>query len=68
MTSPFIYYNDVPDAEVNTRPSLKKVLSGETALKPPFSQNRTLRHKQIPRFPFKYSANLNDQNMKYTIK
>ncbi|KRY00414.1 Plancitoxin-1 [Trichinella pseudospiralis] len=43
LASPFIYYNDVPDAEVNTRPSLKKVLSGETAMKPPFSTKQNIK-------------------------
>ncbi|KRZ02443.1 Deoxyribonuclease-2-alpha [Trichinella zimbabwensis] len=36
MASPFIHYNDVPDAEVNTRAALKKLINGETAIKPPF--------------------------------
>ncbi|KAL1238814.1 Plancitoxin-1 [Trichinella spiralis] len=51
MTSPFIYYNDVPDAEVNTRPSLKKVLSGETALKPPFSTKQNIKTQANPSVP-----------------
>ncbi|KRZ87446.1 Plancitoxin-1 [Trichinella sp. T8] len=51
MTSPFIYYNDVPDAEVNTRPSLKKVLSGETALKPPFSAKQNIKTQTNPTVP-----------------
>ncbi|XP_003372961.1 deoxyribonuclease II superfamily [Trichinella spiralis] len=51
MTSPFIYYNDVPDAEVNTRPSLKKVLSGETALKPPFSGKQNIKTQGNPTVP-----------------
>ncbi|KRZ60418.1 Plancitoxin-1, partial [Trichinella nativa] len=51
MTSPFIYYNDVPDAEVNTRPSLKKVLSGETALKPPFSAKQNIKTQANPSVP-----------------
>ncbi|KRX34183.1 Plancitoxin-1, partial [Trichinella murrelli] len=36
VAAPFIHYNDVPDAEVSTRPTLKKLLNGETAIKPPF--------------------------------
>ncbi|KRZ82378.1 Plancitoxin-1 [Trichinella sp. T8] len=36
VAAPFVHYNDVPDAEVSTRPTLKKLLNGETAIKPPF--------------------------------
>ncbi|KRZ00475.1 Plancitoxin-1, partial [Trichinella zimbabwensis] len=43
MASPFIHYNDVPDAEVRTRPTLKKLLNGETPIKPPFSSKQTIK-------------------------
>ncbi|KRZ77919.1 Deoxyribonuclease-2-alpha [Trichinella papuae] len=51
LASPFIYYNDVPDAEVNTRPSLKKVLSGETAMKPPFSAKQNIKTQDVASVP-----------------
>ncbi|KRX64895.1 Plancitoxin-1 [Trichinella sp. T6] len=43
VASPFIYYNDVPDAEVSTRPTLKKLLNGETPIRPPFSSKQTIK-------------------------
>ncbi|KRZ48825.1 Plancitoxin-1 [Trichinella nativa] len=43
VASPFIYYNDVPDAEVSTRPTLKKLLNGETNIHPPFSSKQTIK-------------------------
>ncbi|KRZ78162.1 Plancitoxin-1 [Trichinella papuae] len=43
VASPFIHYNDVPDAEVRTRPTLKKLLNGETPIKPPFSSKQTIK-------------------------
>ncbi|KRY27142.1 Deoxyribonuclease-2-alpha [Trichinella spiralis] len=43
VASPFIYYNDVPDAEVSTRPTLKKLLNGETPIHPPFSSKQTIK-------------------------
>ncbi|KRZ02446.1 Deoxyribonuclease-2-alpha [Trichinella zimbabwensis] len=51
LASPFIYYNDVPDAEVNTRPSLKKVLSGETAIMPPFSTKQNIKTQEVASVP-----------------
>ncbi|KRX55713.1 Plancitoxin-1 [Trichinella sp. T9] len=42
VASPFIYYNDLPDAEVKIRPALKKLLNGETAIKPPFSTKQNI--------------------------
>ncbi|KRX77340.1 Plancitoxin-1 [Trichinella sp. T6] len=42
VASPFIYYNDLPDAEVKIRPALKKLLNGETAIKPPFSTKQSI--------------------------
>ncbi|XP_003372960.1 deoxyribonuclease II superfamily [Trichinella spiralis] len=43
VASPFIYYNDVPDAEVSTRPTLKKLLNGETPIHPPFSSKQIIK-------------------------
>ncbi|KRX32882.1 Plancitoxin-1, partial [Trichinella murrelli] len=43
VASPFIHYNDVPDAEVSTRPTLKKLLNGETPIHPPFSSKQTIK-------------------------
>ncbi|KRY41459.1 Deoxyribonuclease-2-alpha, partial [Trichinella spiralis] len=43
VASPFIYYNDVPDAEVSTRPTLKKLLNGGTPTHPPFSSKQTIK-------------------------
>ncbi|KRZ98151.1 Plancitoxin-1 [Trichinella sp. T8] len=42
VASPFIYYNDLPDTEVKIRPALKKLLNGETAIKPPFSTKQSI--------------------------
>ncbi|KRY36483.1 Plancitoxin-1, partial [Trichinella spiralis] len=42
VASPFIYYNDLPDAEVKIRPALKQLLNGETAIKPPFSTKQSI--------------------------
>ncbi|KAL1234256.1 Cell death-related nuclease [Trichinella spiralis] len=43
VASPFIHYNDVPDAEVRTRPTLKKLLNGETPIHPPFSSKQAIK-------------------------
>ncbi|KRZ82645.1 Plancitoxin-1 [Trichinella sp. T8] len=51
LASPFIYYNDVPDAELDSRPSLKKVLNGETAMKPPFSTKQNIKTQANPSVP-----------------
>ncbi|KRY26360.1 hypothetical protein T03_15922, partial [Trichinella britovi] len=48
LASPFIYYNDVPDAELDSRPSLKKVLNGVTAMKPPFSAKQSIKTQANP--------------------
>ncbi|KRZ48711.1 Deoxyribonuclease-2-alpha [Trichinella nativa] len=51
VAAPFIYYNDVPDAEVNTRPTLKKLLNGETAIKPPFLTKQNIVTQGAPAIP-----------------
>ncbi|KRX33704.1 Plancitoxin-1 [Trichinella murrelli] len=51
VAAPFIHYNDVPDAEVSTRPTLKKLLNGETAIKPPFLTKQNIVTKGAPAIP-----------------
>ncbi|KRX74894.1 Plancitoxin-1, partial [Trichinella sp. T6] len=51
VAAPFIYYNDVPDAEVNIRPTLKKLLNGKTAIKPPFLTKQNIVTQGAPAIP-----------------
>ncbi|KRY08257.1 Plancitoxin-1 [Trichinella patagoniensis] len=51
VAAPFVYYNDVPDAEVSTRPTLKKLLNGETAIKPPFLTKQNIVTQGAPAIP-----------------
>ncbi|KRZ82298.1 Plancitoxin-1 [Trichinella sp. T8] len=51
VAAPFIHYNDVPDAEVSTRPTLKKLLNGETAIKPPFLTKQNIVTQGAPAIP-----------------
>ncbi|KRX86019.1 Plancitoxin-1, partial [Trichinella pseudospiralis] len=51
MASPFIHYNDVPGAEVNTRAALKKLINGETAIKPPFITKQNIATQGGPAIP-----------------
>ncbi|KRX19748.1 Plancitoxin-1 [Trichinella nelsoni] len=37
IATPLIYYNDIPDAQMNTRPNLRKLVSGESRLTPPLA-------------------------------
>ncbi|KAL1246290.1 Plancitoxin-1 [Trichinella spiralis] len=37
IATPLIYYNDIPDAQMNSRPNLKKLVSGESRLTPPLT-------------------------------
>ncbi|KRY00498.1 Deoxyribonuclease-2 [Trichinella pseudospiralis] len=48
MASPFIHYNDVPDAEVKSRPTLKKLLNGETPIMPPFLSKQAIKTQANP--------------------
>ncbi|KRX33467.1 Plancitoxin-1, partial [Trichinella murrelli] len=51
MASPFIHYNDVPEAEVKTRPTLRKLLNGETAVMPPFTTKQNIGTQAVPSVP-----------------
>ncbi|KRZ34502.1 Plancitoxin-1 [Trichinella pseudospiralis] len=51
VASPFIHYNDLPDAEIKMRPALKKLLNGETAIKPPFSTKQSIGTQAAPSVP-----------------
>ncbi|KRZ52487.1 Plancitoxin-1 [Trichinella nativa] len=37
FATPLIYYNDVPDTEMSSRPNLKKLVSGESRVLPPLA-------------------------------
>ncbi|KRX53344.1 Plancitoxin-1 [Trichinella sp. T9] len=37
FVTPLIYYNDIPDTEVNSRPNLKKLVSSESRILPPLA-------------------------------
>ncbi|KRZ82469.1 Plancitoxin-1, partial [Trichinella sp. T8] len=37
FATPLIYYNDIPDTEINSRPNLKKLVSGESRILPPLA-------------------------------
>ncbi|KRY47189.1 Plancitoxin-1, partial [Trichinella britovi] len=37
FATPLIYYNDIPDTEMNSRPNLKKLVSGESRVLPPLA-------------------------------
>ncbi|KRY66173.1 Plancitoxin-1 [Trichinella pseudospiralis] len=37
IATPLIYYNDIPDAQMDSRPNLKKLVNGETRLTPPLT-------------------------------
>ncbi|KRX19982.1 Plancitoxin-1, partial [Trichinella nelsoni] len=37
IATPLIYYNDIPDEQMNTRPNLRKLVSGESRLTPPLA-------------------------------
>ncbi|KRX64122.1 Plancitoxin-1, partial [Trichinella sp. T6] len=37
FATPLIYYNDIPDTEMNSRPNLKKLVSGESRILPPLA-------------------------------
>ncbi|KRY10907.1 Plancitoxin-1 [Trichinella patagoniensis] len=37
IATPLIYYNDIPDAQMDSRPNLKKLANGESRLTPPIS-------------------------------
>ncbi|KRX37094.1 Plancitoxin-1 [Trichinella murrelli] len=41
IATPLIYYNDIPDAQMDSRPNLKKLANGESRLTPPLT-HRTL--------------------------
>ncbi|KAL1238810.1 Plancitoxin-1 [Trichinella spiralis] len=51
MASPFIHYNDVPETEVRTRPRLRKLLNGETAVMPPFTTKQNIGTQAVPSVP-----------------
>ncbi|KRZ82466.1 Plancitoxin-1 [Trichinella sp. T8] len=37
FATPLIYYNDIPDTEMSSRPNLKKLVSGESRVLPPLA-------------------------------
>ncbi|KRY44599.1 Plancitoxin-1, partial [Trichinella britovi] len=51
MASPFIHYNDIPETEVKTRPTLRKLLNGETAVMPPFTTKQNIGTQAVPSVP-----------------
>ncbi|KRY52434.1 Deoxyribonuclease-2-alpha, partial [Trichinella britovi] len=42
IATPLIYHNDIPDAEINSRPNLKKLVNGESRLTPPLTVTRQI--------------------------
>ncbi|KRY44139.1 hypothetical protein T03_2457 [Trichinella britovi] len=40
--NPLIHHNDIPDAEINSRPNLKKLVNGESRLTPPLTVTRQI--------------------------
>ncbi|XP_003381040.1 KRAB-A domain-containing protein 2, partial [Trichinella spiralis] len=42
IATPLIYHNDIPDAETNSRPNLKKLVNGESRLTPPLTVTRQI--------------------------
>ncbi|KRX86753.1 Plancitoxin-1, partial [Trichinella pseudospiralis] len=42
IATPLIYHNDIPDAEMNSRPNLKKLVNGESRLTPPLTVTRQI--------------------------
>ncbi|KRX37097.1 Plancitoxin-1 [Trichinella murrelli] len=49
IATPLIYYNDIPDAQMDSRPNLKKLANGESRLTPPLTvtQDTTTTGAQI---------------------
>ncbi|KRY07660.1 Plancitoxin-1 [Trichinella patagoniensis] len=37
IATPLVYYNDIPDAQMDSRPNLKKLANGESRLTPPLT-------------------------------
>ncbi|XP_003382205.1 deoxyribonuclease II family protein, partial [Trichinella spiralis] len=42
IATPLIYHNDIPDAQINSRPDLKKLVNGESRLTPPLTVTRQI--------------------------
>ncbi|KRX34669.1 Deoxyribonuclease-2-alpha, partial [Trichinella murrelli] len=42
FATPLIYHNDIPDAQINSRPNLKKLVDGESRLTPPLTVTRKI--------------------------
>ncbi|KRX64991.1 Deoxyribonuclease-2-alpha [Trichinella sp. T6] len=42
FATPLIYHNDIPDAQINSRPNLKKLVNGESRLTPPLTVTRQI--------------------------
>ncbi|XP_003381034.1 deoxyribonuclease II family protein [Trichinella spiralis] len=42
IATPLIYHNDIPDAEIDSRPNLKKLVNGESRLTPPLTVTRQI--------------------------
>ncbi|KRX69087.1 Plancitoxin-1, partial [Trichinella sp. T6] len=42
FATPLIYYNDIPDTEMNSRPNLKKLVSGESRVLPPLAVTKDI--------------------------
>ncbi|KRY45308.1 Deoxyribonuclease-2-alpha [Trichinella britovi] len=42
IATPLIYHNDIPDAQINSRPNLKKLVNGESRLTPPLTVTRQI--------------------------
>ncbi|KRY45394.1 Deoxyribonuclease-2-beta, partial [Trichinella britovi] len=48
IATPLIYHNDIPDAEINSRPNLKKLVNGESRLTPPLTVTRQISTAAAP--------------------
>ncbi|KRX51651.1 Plancitoxin-1 [Trichinella sp. T6] len=48
IATPLIYHNDIPDAEINSRPNLKKLVNGESRLTPPLTATRQISTAAAP--------------------
>ncbi|KRZ01795.1 Deoxyribonuclease-2-beta [Trichinella zimbabwensis] len=42
IATPLIYHNDIPDAQMDSRPNLKKLVNGESRLTPPLTVTRQI--------------------------
>ncbi|KRY26378.1 hypothetical protein T03_4183 [Trichinella britovi] len=48
IASPLIYYNDIPDTQIDSRPNLKKLANGESRLTPPLTVTQDITTATAP--------------------